>query len=268
MKNTEEKTPATYEVIVEIENLICLADDEKLKTLLSTASLQGKVSTNICFAQSDDNSLGMVKKFYLEYEEDFKSFAQTIINIDGVKNIKKGDGPWKRSWKERRQYKSEKKNIQQEKEKRAEASLIQRQKDLNEFNRLIEGLEKQLNEEFGNEQCSPKPISWFEFDNKVPAAKQCEVEFYFVLSDPLLGGFLEYKRESGTFNTISEVLEFFTSCINANLIAFYLPINHVRDIPIVASFREKNDKLAIALMASCGKPTFQLGFYRFYIKVI
>jgi hypothetical protein len=267
MKDTDEKKELKYEVIVELNDPTCLADSDKLKTLLSEASLKGNVSTNICFAQSDDNSLGMVKKFRLEYETDFQTFATVITNVDGVKNVKKGDGPWKRSWKESLKNQLQKKQIQKEKEKRSEESWKRMEKDLDEFNGLIEELERKLNEEFGDEEHPIQPISWSEFDKRTPAGKKYEAEFYFTLSDPLLGGFLEYKKESGTFNSMDEALEFFTTHINANLIAFYSPIKHVRNIPVGASFRRKSDKTAIFLTACCGKPTFQLGFYRLYVEI-
>lgn len=261
MNTTEKKQ---YGVIVEITDLICLADDQKLKEIFSNLSLHGGISTNICFAQSDDDSLGMVKKFYLEFEEDFKPFAEAIIAIDGVKNIKKADGPWKRTWKEYIQLRRENKKVQQEKEKIKNEFQKKRQRDLEEFNRLRDESKKKFEKNFGPEE-DPKPILWFEFDEFASTIKSCEVEFYFVLSDILLGGFMEYKKESKICNSIDEILDFLSTCINKNLIAFCPPITNVRDIPIGADFKEKDGKKGSVLMSICGKPTFQMGFYTLLI---
>lgn len=264
MKTTKEEEQPKYGVVIEIDDLTCLADDEKLKEILSQVSLRGKIFSNICFAQSDDNALGMVKKFALEYEEDFKPFAEAVINIPGVKNIKKGDGPWTRTWKENRQLKKENQRIQQEKEKRQKEYQIQRQKDLKEFLTLREESKQRIEQQFGPEK-DPKRISWSDVDVFSKDIKNCEVEFYFVLSDPLLGGFLQYTKEIKSCTSIGEVLDFFTVCINTNLIAFYHPIKHVRDIPVSADLKEQNGKKAMILTAGCGKPTFQMGYYALLI---
>ena len=222
--------------------------------------MRGSIFTNVCFAQSDENSLGMVKRFALEYEEDFRPFAEAIIAIDGVKNIKKAEGPWKRSWKERRQLKKENAKIQQEKEQRQKEYQIQRQKDLDEFNNLMKENIQKLEEKFGPGKELGK-VSWLNFDTSYSTIKSCEVQFYFVLTDPLLGGFLEYKKENKSCNSIEEALDFFTTYINANLIFLAPPLPHVRNISINVCHREKDGKRAIELMAACGKPTFQIGYY-------
>ncbi len=264
METTQNNQQSKYIVIVEIDNPICLADDAKLQEAFSKKSCCGKIFSNFAFAQTDDNALGMVKKFALEYEEDFIAFAETLIEIDGVKNIKKAEGPWTRTWKERRQLKNENKRIRQEKEKKQEEYQLQRQKDLKTFLALREESRLKLEKRFGPEK-DPQRISWSDLEIFSKGIKECEVEFYFALSDPLLGGFLKYTKETKNCMSMDEVLEFFTTCINANLLAFYPPIKHARDIPISADLKERDGKRSINLIAGCGKPTFQMGFYALLI---
>ena len=269
MNTTEENKQAKYLVIIEIEDPVCLADDEKVKEILSQVSLRGKLFSNICFAQSDDSSLGMVKKFALEYEEDFTPFAEALIEIPGVKNIKKGDGPWKRTWKEHRQIKKENQRIRDEKIKMAEEFQKKRKKDSEVFLALVEERRNIYKEKYGlNDEKLCTLMSWKRFYQLTESMKSCTGEFFVTFSDILMGGPFKFAHETIENVSVEEAVIFLLKCINDNLVSFVSPLESLESLPFSWDVKEKNGKKLALLDIGCGKPTFIMAQYGFYIAEI
>jgi hypothetical protein len=266
-KQKDESSEAKYEVIVEIEdidNMFCLGSEETISTALQKKTFKGGIYSNICFAQSDNNSLGLVKRFSLQYEEDFLSFAEAMINIPGVKNVKKDEGPWTRTWKERRAFRKEKERIQNEKEQRAKEFQKQREKDLESFKYLSEECMKKYEQRFGPGK-EFVDGDWAIFKEFTTPITNCTGEFFVAFSDILAGGFMRYVHEIKEFSSVEEALSFLLICVNDNLVPFYSQVKDIHDIPFSCNYREKDGKKFVGMTIGAGKPTFVMAQYEFFI---
>lgn len=268
METKKQEDDVRYSVIVEIEDETCLIDRTAFENALREKDFKGNIHTNLFIAETSESSLGLVKKFFLECEEDFQPFAEAIITIPGVKNIKKEGNSWTRTPEEQQQFVEQQEAIDKEKELRREKAVEKREKDLFEYAKLSELLHKKYEVSFGEKHSSPFTIVWPHFDAFAGSIQKCTGEFTSAFTDLLAGGFMQYAHATKECDSLQEVMDFFTTCINDHLIPFVPPLKDIREIPLSWEKKTINDKKVIGMTIGCGKPTFIMAHYEFYIAQI
>ena len=98
--------------------------------------------------------------------------------------------------------------------------------------------------------------------------KSCTGEFFVTFSDILMGGPFKFAHETIENVSVEEAVIFLLKCINDNLVSFVSPLESLESLPFSWDVKEKNGKKLALLDIGCGKPTFIMAQYGFYIAEI
>jgi hypothetical protein len=264
-KNREEETggePVKYEVLVELDDPTALDDVGVVQNVLRRVEIWGQVFHGVAFCQTSDYSDKMCRSFSLTDQSDFGAFSEAVINIDGVTGVRKGGGPWDRTWKE----KWELKRLKARKKRASKDSFKKRKKQSEELTHILDEMEKRVDKTYGT-GAENAEVTRSSLRELIESLGECEVDAFCIVSDILAGGFMYYNRATRSFGSGEGVAEFLAEALNTTL-AVPMTTPKVTDfyaVPFHIDYREKGGRRYVRLTAGAGKPTFMIASIEIHI---
>ncbi len=186
--DSKEKEKKRLKVLVGIRNVDILSGEEKVKEALSD-SLKGSVYVTRVTAQSKPEGtycIGpWVRIFSLTNPDDFDSFKEKMLEIDGVNDVKKYGNAWKYAI--------------------IEAAVAERAEKFQEYYRIYLDEEKEDYDKYGSSNCS-YPYNRDQIKDFLETVNVAEGEIRILFGDN--SGFKGYFSEKQVFTLFIGALVF------------------------------------------------------------